>query len=256
MFYYYLLIVTIIAMAAGFLTGLLSIGGGLIVFPAYLYIMPLLGFRALSIHEATGIAATQIIIGSLFSFLSHRENIKLNKKDLVSFGVISGLGAFCGAVLSVFLPEKLLLLFYFAILVIAILSMTVLKPSETKAHVAKNKYIVPFLCYFSSLMSGSLGLGGAVLYIPTFRYFYGLSTKNCIGLVSFLVFCVAVMSFTGKILTHQVPYNLLAFIFIGSFVGAKFGAYISKKLSSQVLKRILLFIIVVAAIRVLISILS
>lgn len=246
------LIVLIMSICAGFFTGLLGVGGGIIIFPAFLYIIPLLGFKTLPINLITGITTVQILAGSFFAYLSHRGESSMEFRELAIIGASAALGCLSGAIGSVFFSQKFLLALYLTILIIAFLSMTVVKLDKCAAESPRKK-LVSILCYFSGIFSGALGLGGAVLYIPILRYFYCISTKDCVANVTFIVFSGAILTFIGKAATSQIPYYLAIFTLLGSLVGAKIGAYVNKKLESNTLKKILLSIIIITGIRVFIS---
>ncbi len=254
----FLFLVFLIAAIAGFGTGLLGIGGGLIIFPSFLYILPALGHEALSINYITGIAALQIFTGSLFAFLAHKGSSLIERKTLLFIGISGAIGSLIGSVGSIYMPEKLLLLIYLGLLAVSFLTMTVFKPKELTEsnNGSSNSIVVNILCFGTGIIAGALGLGGAVLYIPILRHFHKLSTKLCIGNVTFIVFCGSIMTFTGKALTNQIPYELAFIVLLGAFAGAKLGVVASKNTSSKALKKILLMIILLTAIRVSISLLS
>jgi uncharacterized membrane protein YfcA len=252
----FFLVITLISAMAGFFTGLLGIGGGIIIIPSFLYILPLFGFEPISVNEITGISAVQVAIGSLSAFRSHNKNGLMDKKILLITGIFAGTGAITGAVLSGYLSDKILLIVYLLILLISAISLAFFKISEVESSNDKNKKYVNFTIFFSSIMSGAVGVGGAVLYLPILRFFYNIPTKFCIANVTYIVFAASIMTFTGKALTGQVPYHLIIYAVIGAYAGAKAGAAVSKKLSSSILKKILLLLIVITAVRVIFSLFS
>lgn len=247
------LITFIVSTIAGFGTGLLGIGGGLVIYPVFLFLVPLLGLETLSINEVSGIATIQIVTGSLFAYLSHRKNI-IKIEHLYLIAVIAAIGALTGGITSSLFPEKLLLILYLFILTTSFCSMTFFKESKIQSNLPAQRNIIYILCLITGFLAGSLGLGGAILYIPILRYFYGLTTKLAISITTFIVFTGAIMTCTGKMVTGQIPYDLIIFTLVGSFIGAKAGACISKKTDSNKLRYILLALIFITIVRVLIAV--
>lgn len=252
-----LYIITLLsALIAGFGTGLLGIGGGLIIYPVFLFIVPMLGYETLSINEISGIATIQIVAGSFFAFLSHRKNNTIGYKSLITVVIIASFGCLIGGLASARFPEKLLLGLYLFILMTSFSSLTVFKGVKFEENGGFKKHIVNLLCVATGFLAGVLGLGGAVLYIPILRFFYRLSTKEAISSVTFIVFCGSLMTFAGKVSTGQIPFELIIYTLAGSFGGAKLGAYVSKRTDSTKLRKALIALIILTAIRVLVALLS
>ena len=253
------LAVLIVSIIAGFGTGLLGIGGGIVIFPSFMFILPALGLEAFSINTITGIASMQILMSSFFAFLSHRKLNVIDKKDLYLIGASAAFGSFSGAVSSAYFSQKVLLSMYLLILIIAFYSMftkTVVNDENENNSNEKKHFLVRFLLFGTGILAGALGLGGSVLYVPILRKYYKISTKLCISSTTFIVFCGAAMGFAGKMITGQVPYHLLIFTVFGSFIGAKAGSLLCRRLSSAILKKLLMGIIIISAIRVMITILQ
>jgi len=249
----FILIIIILGFIAGFASGLLGVGGGIIIIPSFLYLLPLLGFKALSLNQITGVAATQVFLGSLFACIEHRKYGLMDKSIILKAGITSGVGALIGAIVSKYTPEIILLIIYFIILILSIIALTLSKEKNSQGQI-KTGFAI-FLIFFAGIMSGALGLGGAVMYIPILTHFHGLPLKTGISNVTFIVLFTAMAAFLGKAATNQIPFHYLIFIIIGAFAGAKLGAKTNNKLPSRVLRIILLTIIVATAIRVAFSIL-
>lgn len=249
----FILIIIILGFIAGFASGLLGVGGGIIIIPSFLYLLPILGFKALSLNQITGIAATQVFLGSLFACIEHKKYGLMDKNIILKTGIMSGVGALIGAIISKYTPEKILLIIYFVILILSITALILSK--ERTAQVQIRPKSAATLIFFAGIMSGALGLGGAVMYIPILTHFHGLSLKTGISNVTFIVLFTSIAAFLGKAATNQIPFQFIIFIIIGAFAGAKLGAKTNNKLPSNVLKLILLIIITITAIRVAFSIL-
>jgi len=251
----FFLIIIILGFLAGFLSGLLAVGGGIVIIPVFLYILPLLGYSTLTVNEVTGISSVQVITGSFFAFLSHRKYGLMDKRLVYDVGVSAGIGALVGSVLSKYVSGNVLLVIYFITLVTSLVALLMRETQEGKDSVRSGKTVlVPISSFITGILAGALGVGGAVLFIPILSRFYGMSLKTSISNVTYIVLITAIITFLGKIATNQVPFDIVIFVVLGAFLGARLGAIASHKLPSLVLKAILVIIIVITAIRVLISI--
>src|SRR5438445_13317083 len=68
----YEVITAIAGLVASFLSGLLGIGGGLVLTPLLLYLPPLVGGAAIPVKIVTGLTIVQAISGSVLGALRHR----------------------------------------------------------------------------------------------------------------------------------------------------------------------------------------
>lgn len=249
----FLTLVFIIGTITGFLTGLLGIGGGIVIFPAYLYILPALGIKSLSLAMITGLAAAQVFTGSFLSFCSHLKRKNIQFDIILIIGIMAGIGSLIGSILSGYLPDKVLLTVYLFILIISIISFINDNYSENPVP---NPTVMNVLSLIAGAISGAVGMGGSVMYIPIIRYFHNLSVKKCITNASFIVLLTGLMALIGKTINNQVPYHVLIYAIAGSVIGSKIGIKLCYKLSSEVLKKYLIGIIAITAVRVFINIIS
>ncbi|MEI7475626.1 MAG: sulfite exporter TauE/SafE family protein [bacterium] len=244
----YEFIVFIFSFIAGIGAGLLGIGGGIIIIPAFLFIVPLFTTRKFDMAHLTGISSAQALFSSFLAFLSHKKNGFIDKDILIKTTLPVVMGTFSGSFLSKIVPEQILMIMYLCILTILIFSY--FKKRETTdlpKHATQYSFLVFFGCSF---FTGALGLGGAIFFIPALQYFYSLPMINSIGNVTFLVLVGAFFSFIGKSISGQMPFELLIYILLGAFAGAKIGVNLAKKADSVLLKRLLFVVILLTAVRV------
>jgi len=72
--------------AGGFFSGLLGIGGGIIMFPILLYLPPLLGFNIIEVKSITGLTMVQGFFASLTALLFYRKQRLVNKSLVLTLG--------------------------------------------------------------------------------------------------------------------------------------------------------------------------
>ena len=109
-------LLTVLAFAAavaGFMAGLLGVGGGIIMVPALYYAFSVLEFDILTrMHLSVGTSLAIIIPTSIISTKTHMEHKAVDFKMVKTFGFLIVLGVFAGTFLAVNLKTSSLVLFF------------------------------------------------------------------------------------------------------------------------------------------------
>ena len=257
--FYLLTVLAIAAAVAGFMAGLLGVGGGIIMVPALYYAFTVLEFDIVTrMHLAVGTSLAIIIPTSIISTLTHREHDAVDFKMVKSFGIFILIGVFFGTFLAVNLKTPALVLFFsiFAFMVglffIFLREKLVDNPKQI-SNLIKN--ISGILIGFISI---PLGIGGGSLMVPFMRTF-GYDIRKSIGTAAAVGFVIAVagtitMITGGKIVDNvNTPFslgyiNLLGFIvfvpvtMIMARLGAKAVYRIDKKILSKIFGTFLILV--------------
>ena len=110
-----LIVMMMAASVAGFMAGLLGVGGGLVMVPALYYAFTVLDYEmATKMHLALGTSLAIIIPTSI---MSTRTHMKFNAVDfglIKSFGIYIVLGVIIGTLLASNLKTANLVLFFFS----------------------------------------------------------------------------------------------------------------------------------------------
>lgn len=247
------------AAVAGFMAGLLGVGGGIIMVPALYYAFTVLDFElATRMHLSVGTSLAIIIPTSIISTKTHMEYDAVDFKMVKSFGVFILLGVIAGTFLAVNLKTPSLVLFFsiFAFMVglffIFLREKLVNNPKKISNSV---KNISGTIIGFISV---PLGIGGGSLMVPFMRTF-GYDIRKSIGTAAAVGFLIAVsgtitMITGGKIIDNvNTPYsfgyiNLLGFLvfvpvtMLMARLGAKAVYKIDKKLLSKIFGAFLLMV--------------
>ena len=96
-----LLVLSIAAAIAGFMAGLLGVGGGIIIVPALYYAFTILEFDLVTrMHLSVGTSLAIIIPTSIISTKTHMEHDAVDFKMIRSFGIFILLGVISGTFLD------------------------------------------------------------------------------------------------------------------------------------------------------------
>ena len=108
-----LIVLSIAASVAGFMAGLLGVGGGIIIVPALYYAFTVLDFDiATRMHISVGTSLAIILPTSIISAKTHMEHKAVDIKLVKSFGIFIILGVIGGTFLAVNLRTSDFILFF------------------------------------------------------------------------------------------------------------------------------------------------
>ena len=247
------------ATVAGFMAGLLGVGGGIIMVPALYYAFSVLEFDLVTrMHLSVGTSLAIIIPTSIISTKTHSEYDAVDFKMVKTFGLLIVVGVFAGTFLAVNLRTPALVLFFaffsfFVGLFFIFLRDKLVENPRQISSLIKN--ISGVLIGFISV---PLGIGGGSLMVPFMRTF-GYDIRKSIGTAAAVGFLIALtgtitMIFSGKIIDNvNSPFsfgyvNLLGFLvfvpvtMVMARIGAKAVYKINKKLLSRIFGSFLLLV--------------
>jgi len=237
----YVVVLLALGLIGGTLSGLLGIGGGLVIVPLLLYVPAWLGFAPIDIKTASAVAVVQVTAATLSGTIAHRRRGGVHVRLAVVMSVASASGALIGSVLSVRVGGEVLL-WATAILATAAALMMFLParvdlapPLEGSGPPAFNTVLV---CVAGSLIGLVVGLNGsgAFLMMPTLIYLVGLPTRAAVGTVLAVGFPTALAAAVGKFATGQVPVEITGIVVVGAIVGAQIGSAVSARTPTRVLR--------------------
>lgn len=251
-----MLVITCLGFLAALLSGLVGIGGAVLVIPLLLYLPPLFGAVELNMKIVTGISTVHVLSASLIGALLHNKR-GFTSKNLVlimGFGIL--LGSFIGAEFSKFMEATTLKVIFANLLTIAFLMTVFSSPAEmdssnvtTENTVVFNKVLAFLLSFATGLPAGMLGAGGAFILIPLMLSILKIPVRIAIGSSLPIVLLSAIAGFIGKASTGQIPFQGAVAIMFGAFLGSLIGAISSGYVSATSLRTILSFIICLVAIQ-------
>ena len=257
-----LIVLASAAAVAGFMAGLLGVGGGIIMVPALYYAFTVLDFDIITrMHLSFGTSLAIIIPTSIISTKTHMEYDAVDFKMVRSFGIFILLGVIAGTFLAVNLKTPSLVLFFsiFAFIVGIFFIFIREKLMENP------KKISDFVKNISGIIIGfisvPLGIGGGSLMVPFMRTF-GYDIRKSIGTAAAVGFLIAVsgtatMIMGGKIINNvNTPFsigyiNLLGFIvFVPvTMIMARIGAKAVYKINKNLLSKIFGTFLIIVSIR-------
>lgn len=248
----------ILGLAAGFVAGLLGVGGGLIIVPVLSWLLEVQGLTHNAIHFALGTSLASILFTSISSLRAHhvRGAVDWNTVRRISPGIVAG--TFLGAALASRLPALPLKIFFTTFLFYAAVQMWWnFKPaSHRQLPAASGMFGAGSVI---GAVSSWVGIGGGTLSVP-FQLWCNVPLHRAIGTSAAIGFPIAAAGAAGYALTAssipEVPSTFgyihltaLACIALGSVITAPLGARSAHALPVAKLKRLFALFLLALAIR-------
>jgi hypothetical protein len=243
-----------LGLSLSIISGLLGIGGGIIMAPALLYIPPLLHVGQIDMKTVTGLTITQGLFASLSGAWRHGQYNFVAKELVFYMGGTILVAALGGAVFSKFVSEKALLALFASLALIAALLMFISQDKETNTldndgKLIFSKTLAIVISLVIGFLVGMVGQGGSFILIPLMLFILKIPTRFALGSNLAIVSLSSLAGFAGKLTTGQIPFLPAVALVIGSIPGAQVGSYFSKQTKIATLRYLLALIITLAALR-------
>jgi uncharacterized membrane protein YfcA len=262
-----ILILFTVGIAAGFLSGMFGVGGGIVIVPAliYVYARTHLGFEY-AVQAAIATSLFTIIFTSLSSAHRHWKNRNIVLSAALITGISSSVSVFFFSIVSLSLPQDALKKIFFVILIVVALKMLLDKrKSEEEPGNADSKNFNKIYCVAGGLFAGAIaaltGLGGGIFATLLLHYFLKFSLKRSIGTSTL---AIMITSFAG-VLSYYInmpagvqfaPYSLgmsdvisALPIIAASVPSAMLGVYVHRRVNGFVLGKLFAVFIFIISIR-------
>ena len=257
-----LFVLGIAASVAGFMAGLLGVGGGIVMVPALYYAFTVLDFDILTrMHLSVGTSLAIIIPTSIISTKTHMEHNAVDFKMVKSFGIFILIGVVMGTFLAVKLKTSALVLFFSIFAFMVGLFFIFFRESLLENPKNMSEIVKKISGTIIGLISVPLGIGGGSLMVPFMRTF-GYDIRTSIGTAAAIGFLIAVsgtimMISGGKIIDNvNTPYSIgyvnmigfIVFVPVTMFM-ARLGAKAVYKINKSLLSKIFGIFLIIVSIR-------
>ena len=239
----------LIGVFGGFISGLVGIGGSIIIYPAILLLPPLFGVPAYSAYIASGLTSSQVFFSTLSGSLKARKKTEFSSPLVIymSGGMITG--SMLGALLANLFNAAFVNAIYIIIALIALILMFInVKPNLNQSSF--NKPLLVMVGLFVGIISGIVGAGGAFIIIPILLVLFKLPMNMVVANSIVIAFISSIGAFIIKLIQGYIPLENALFLIIGSIIFAPLGLKLGKKVPSFVQKWIISILIIIAIIQI------
>jgi uncharacterized membrane protein YfcA len=274
-----ILLIILIGMVIGGLSGLFGVGGGFLM-------TPLLIFLGIPPVVAVGTEAPHVLASSVSGVIAHwrRRNVDFKMGFFLLIGGVAGstVGVNLFKILSSYGQIDIVIQTLFVIFLGFIgftmafesAKTTITKyrttssirtklhqhswihglPFKTRFHRSKLyiSTIPPIIIgFFVGLLSAMMGVGGGFIMIPAMVYILGMSTNVVVGTSLFqIIFVTANSTFFQSYLNQTVDIVLASLMIFGGVIGAQIGARLGSKLKAEYLRGILALLVLIVCAKI------
>ena len=274
-----ILLIILLGMMVGGLTGLFGVGGGFLM-------TPLLIFLGIPPTVAVGTEAPHVLASSLSGAIAHwrRKNVDIKMGIFLLTGGIAGsiVGVNLFKILREFGQIDVIIQFLFLIF-LGFIGLSMLFESakttikkyrttsliRTKLHQHSWIHGLPFkmrfhrsklyistippviIGFFVGILSAMMGVGGGFIMIPAMVYILGMSTNVVVGTSLFqIIFVTANSTFFQSYLNQTVDIVLASLMILGGVIGAQVGARLGSTFKSEYLRGVLAILVLAVCIKI------
>ena len=255
-----------VGLVAGFLAGLLGVGGGLVIVPALLWVFHLIGvLPEQQQHLAIGTSLATIIFTGAASVKAHHQKgaVRWDVVCQITPGIVLGtfIGAQIAGLISTLYLQCIFIVFAY---VVATQMLLDLKPRPTRQ--------LPQIMRMNTaggvigLLSSWVGIGGGSMSVP-FMSSCNVPVKTAIGTSSAVGIPIAIAGAIGFVVSGwsvpALPQGSLGYVYLPALLGivlasfpmAKVGAAAAHRLPVPVLKKCFAALLIILASKMLWSLL-
>lgn len=239
------------AAIASFLSGLLGIGGGIVLAPLLLYAPGLVGAAALPVKLITGLTIVQAISGSVLGAFRHRGYGNVSTRVVLLMGPIGGLASLVGALLSLGAPDRLLVGVFaaFALVSVPLLLMPAKPQDRTIDDMHVNAPVAVGVAVTVGFFGGMVGIAAIAFIVAALVYLLRIPVRIAIGTSLGVGMFFAVAALIGKAATAQIDPLLGAIVLGVALVASPIGAAVSQRTKPRVLMVLLASVVALAGLR-------
>jgi uncharacterized membrane protein YfcA len=240
------------AALASFLSGLLGLGGGVVIAPFLLYVPALVGAAPLGVKLITGLTAVQACSASLVGTLRHRGHGNVSLPTIRVMGPAIGVSALAGAYASAQVDDRILVAIFAAIAAASAAALVI--PARGREASRADLKIDPRVALPISVVLGFVlglvGFGGAAFIMTVLIHVFRLPVRLALGTSLGIGLFAAIAALLGKAATAQVDPGLGAVVLLSALLFSPIGVAVSVRTRERALTYILAAILTAAAARI------
>jgi hypothetical protein len=243
------LVLGVIGIIGGILSGLVGVGGGIVFVPGLVYA------GGWEIKEAVAASLVIIVFSALSGTIRNaRSDDPVNWRVAGLLSLTVAPSSLIGVFISRVSPE-IVVKVAFAVLLLALAYPTVKGRGEYDPDRKDIPLPLVFLAgIFIGSLSGLVGVGGGVMMVPLMVLGMGLTTKGAVSTSLAVVMFTGIIGAAGYVATgFRDPQDLLGLppLIVGSMVGAPLGVRLRDRLPSGAIRGLFGVFMVVVALRLL-----
>ena len=227
----------LLALAIGFVLGLLGGGGSILAVPTFLYVF--------HVEPKPAIAMSLVVVGmsALVGFLTHWKQGTVNLRIAVLFGALAMAGSFAGARIARFVPASMQLAMFIAFALTAAVMMLRDSLRRSVVTVQPRAGLLRFSPWLGvqavgvGLLTALIGAGGGFLIVPSLVLMANVPVKEAVGSSLLIIAMNASSGVAGYLGQVEFDWPLVASFTAIAAVGAVTGTRFMRRLPAARIKQ-------------------
>ncbi len=236
--YYDVILLFTTGLVAGFLSGFLGIGGGVIAVPVLVYYLSGTVDPGSLFLTASTISLGVVLFASSNSAVKHVRSHNYYKKAIIPVALGSLLGPVPGSWICAVIPDTARMLIFSATLGLLAVRIFFLDNEDEYGNPKKHPRFSNPVMFFAGLFMGTIsamtGIGGGSILVPLLAVILHFDIKKAVGLASIVMIFNAVSSLIGRYAIgafDTIPYSLFLTDFLLISLGASFTAQLGANMN-------------------------
>jgi uncharacterized membrane protein YfcA len=241
----------LIGLIGGILTGLMSVGGGLILTFLLLLTPPLFG-QEYSMHMIAGMVIVQTLFSSSSGLVTYWRSRLIDKYLTRYMGPPSLIGGALGSALSEQMSHELLTVIFAILALIATASMF-MRRVEANSTPYRNQTWAVCLGLGIGVLGGLFGLGAGFLFLPVMINLFKIESRTAVGTGLAVGLLLVVGALIGKMFGTAgtgFPWLEGLILAIGAVPGGLIGSRIGNRMKNKSLHAIMAVAIILVSIKI------
>lgn len=255
----------VLGVLAGVLSGLLGIGGGIVIVPALIYLLPILAPVTESNVAIVAIATSlfTIIVTTFSSAKSHYNKGNLDIPFTLPIILAVAVTAFVAPYVATWLGSDSLKALFAVLMMLLAINMMYSRNTLPEQEVKASKGKLAFGGVLTGFLAAIAGLGGGAILVP-YLSFIKVNIRKAIAAAAASGMVVAIFGSIGYMINGWqftkdpdfigfVHWPTAIVIMIFSFLSAPYGVKLGQKLNQKQLKKVFAVFMILVAIEMLIE---
>lgn len=259
-----------VGVAAGILSGLFGVGGGIVIVPSLIAVYSYIGFNSpYVVHIAVATSLFTIIFTSISSSYKHSTHGNVLWLPSLLIGLSSTVAVFLFSKLALSLPGDVLKKIFSIVLILVGIKMMFEKKSDTEqnngngepGNIKKTYFML--IGVLAGIVAAFTGLGGGIFVIPLLHYLLKIPIRKAIGTSAAAIFITSISGVISYIINSPAGSDTMKYslgivdtvsaipIVMASIPFAQLGVYINKKTRHDLLKKLFAGLIFIVAVKML-----
>jgi uncharacterized membrane protein YfcA len=242
--------IVLVGVAAGFLSGLFGVGGGILIVPG----LVLVAKMDQRIAHGTSLAAVlPISASSLLSYWAH-DHVDWRVGACLAVGALAG--AVLGTRLLHVLPHRVLAIGFATLLLVTAVRLFLPLTSEPARAVLSISAIAALVAIgvATGILAGLLGVGGGVVMVPAMMMLLHMPSAMAKGTSVAVIIPTAIMGTFRNRSKSNADLRVAGILGLGGILSATAGGWISARMSDTVSNVLFATLLIIVATRLVLQI--